>query len=57
MRSALLPPTKAMDMILNPQKVDVAYQKFVKPPVGPGQPAWLSSRRDLRGMGFPLRSQ
>ncbi|KMU79027.1 hypothetical protein CISG_07334 [Coccidioides immitis RMSCC 3703] len=43
---------KAIDTILSPQKIDVAYQKFVRPSAAAGQTTYPSSQRDLKNLGF-----
>jgi hypothetical protein len=43
---------KAVDAILNPQKIDVAFQKFTRPTVAPGKTTYPTSQRDLKNMGF-----
>lgn len=43
---------KAVDAILNPQKIDVAFQKFTRPTVGAGKPTFPTSQRDLKNIGF-----
>ncbi|KAJ5828198.1 uncharacterized protein N7525_006451 [Penicillium rubens] len=43
---------KAVDAILNPQKIDVAFQKFTRPTVGAGKTVFPTSQRDLKNIGF-----
>ena len=43
---------KAIDTILDPQRVDVALQKFTRPTVGAGKPTFPTSQRDLKSIGF-----
>lgn len=43
---------KAVDAILNPPKVDVAFQKFTRPTVGAGKTTFPTSQRDLKNIGF-----
>ncbi|KAJ5779906.1 hypothetical protein N7457_005066 [Penicillium paradoxum] len=43
---------KAVDAILNPQKIDVAFQKFTRPTVGAGKTIFPTSQRDLKNIGF-----
>lgn len=43
---------KAIEAMLNPQKVDVTLQKFTRPTVGAGKPTFPTSQRDLKNIGF-----
>ncbi|KAJ5788892.1 uncharacterized protein N7518_005903 [Penicillium psychrosexuale] len=43
---------KAIEFMMSPQELDVAYQKFTTPTAAPGNPTWPATERDLKNIGF-----